>query len=205
MTDAMGHGVAAALSATLCVGSLRNTRNEGASLLEQVAAANLALVEHSAADGREDFVTGLVGRVDLRTGAMALVNAGHVSPYLARDAAVTAIELPVDVPLGLFADTRYRSTTHRLAPGDRLVLVTDGMLERNAAGLDLVRAIADTRMLHPREAVRALADRVLSVTGGVLADDATVLCLDWYGGHGRDRRTVHGADRAEPQPGPGPT
>jgi serine phosphatase RsbU (regulator of sigma subunit) len=205
MTDAMGHGVAAALSATLCVGSLRNTRNEGASLLEQVAAANLALVEHSAADGREDFVTGLVGRVDLRTGAMALVNAGHVSPYLARGAAVTAVELPVDVPLGLFADTPYRSTTHRLAPGDRLVLVTDGMLERNAAGLDLARAIADTRMLHPREAVRALADRVLSITDGILADDATVLCLDWRGGHGRDRRTVHGADRAEPHPRPGPT
>ena len=40
LTDAMGHGVAAALSATLCVGSLRNTRNVGASLLEQVAAAN---------------------------------------------------------------------------------------------------------------------------------------------------------------------
>jgi hypothetical protein len=79
------------------------------------------------------------------------------------------------------------------------------MLERNAAGLDLARAIADTRMLHPREAVRALADRVLSVTGGILADDATVLCLDWYGGHRRDRRTVHGADRAEPRPGTGPT
>ena len=200
----MGHGVAAALSATLCVGSLRNTRNEGASLLEQVAAANSALVEHSTGAGLEDFVTGLVGRVDLRTGSMELVNAGHVSPYLAHGSDVTAVELPADLPLGLFPDTPYRSTTLRLAPGDRLVLVTDGMLERNAAGLDLAQAIADTRMLHPREAVRDLADRVLSVTG-VLADDATVLCLDWQGGHGRDRRTVHGADRAESHPGPGPT
>ena len=111
MTDAMGHGVAAALSATLCVGSLRNTRNEGASLLEQVAAANLALAEHAAGAGLEDFVTGLVGRLDLRTGSMALVNAGHVSPYLARGADVTAVELPVDLPLGLFPDTPYRSTT----------------------------------------------------------------------------------------------
>jgi serine phosphatase RsbU (regulator of sigma subunit) len=136
---------------------------------------------------------------------MALVNAGHVSPYLARGAYVTAVELPVDLPLGLFPDTPYRSTTLRLAPGDRLVLVTDGMLERNAAGMDLAQSIADTRMLHPREAVRDLADRVLAVTGGVLADDATVLCLDWIGGHGRDRRTVHGADRAGPYPGPDPT
>ena len=196
LTDAMGHGVAAALSATLCVGSLRNTRNEGASLLEQVASANTALAEHATGSGIEDFVTGLVGRLDLRTGAMELVNAGHVSPYLGRGDAVTVIELPVDLPLGLFADTTYRGTELVLHPGDRLVLVTDGMLERNAAGLDLAQEIADTRTLHPREAVRALADRVLDVTGDVLTDDATVLCVDWHGGHGRERTTVHGANRA---------
>ena len=48
ITDAMGHGVAAALNASLCVGSLRNSRNEGATLLEQVNLANKALVEHAA-------------------------------------------------------------------------------------------------------------------------------------------------------------
>jgi serine phosphatase RsbU (regulator of sigma subunit) len=195
LTDAMGHGVAAALSATLCVGSLRNTRNEGASLLEQVASANLALAEHAAGSGLEDFVTGLVGRLDLRTGSVELVNAGHASPYLARGSDVTVVELPVDFPFGLFADTTYRSTDLVLQPGDRLLLVTDGMLERNAAGVDLAQAIAETRTLHPREAVRVLADLVLDVTGDDLADDATVLCVDWFGGHGRDRSTVHGADR----------
>jgi serine phosphatase RsbU (regulator of sigma subunit) len=168
-------------------------------LLEQVASANSALVEHASGSGLEDFVTGLVGRLDLRTGSTALVNAGHVAPYLARGSDVSVVELPVDLPLGLFADTTYRATELVLRPGDRLVLVTDGMLERNAAGLDLGVAIADTRMLHPREAVRALADLVLDVTGDVLADDATVLCVDWHGGHGRDRRTVHGANRAAPR------
>ena len=64
----MGHGVAAALTATLCVGSLRNARNEGASLLEQAAATNTALAAHAHDRGLEDFVTGLIGRVDLRTG-----------------------------------------------------------------------------------------------------------------------------------------
>jgi serine phosphatase RsbU (regulator of sigma subunit) len=43
ITDAMGHGVASALAATLCVGSLRNTRRQGASLLDQAAAANTAM------------------------------------------------------------------------------------------------------------------------------------------------------------------
>ena len=193
MTDAMGHGVAAALNATLCVGSLRNRRNEGATLLEQAVGTNRALAEHAAASGLEDFVTGLIARLDLRTGSMQLVNAGHVAPYLCRGSDVSVIELPVDLPLGLFADATYRDSHLALEPGDRIVLVTDGMLERNAADMDLVAAIGDTRSLHPREAVRALADRTLEATGHALVDDATVLCLDWYGGHGRERGSVHGA------------
>jgi serine phosphatase RsbU (regulator of sigma subunit) len=195
ITDAMGHGVEAALNATLCVGSLRNTRNEGASLLEQVAAANRALADHAAGSVLEDFVTGVIGRLDLRTGSMQLVNAGHVPPYLARGSEVIGIDLPVDLPLGLFAEADYRSSHVTLRPGDRFVLVTDGMLERHAAGLDIPEEIAASRHLHPREAVRAMADRVLEATGGTLSDDATVLCLDWHGGHGGSRSSVHGAEQ----------
>ena len=200
VTDAMGHGVAAALNASLCVGSLRNTRNGGSLLLDQVQAANRSLAEHAIRSGLEDFVTGLIGRLCLRTGSIELVNAGHVAPYLARGVEITAIELPVDLPLGLFPDAVYHSTEVRLEREDRLVMVTDGMLERRAAGLDLAREIRATRSLHPREAVRALADRVLEVAGGDLSDDATVLCLDWYGGHGQDRSSRYGADTARVSP-----
>ena len=195
LTDAMGHGVAAALAATLCVGGLRNARNEGASLLEQVASTNQALFEHATRNALEDFVTGLIGRVDLSTGSMDLVNAGHVAPYLARGPHVTAVTLPVDLPLGLFRDTPYRISNLALEPGDRIVFLTDGMLERTAVTVDLPEAIRDTRSLHPREAVRALADRVLDATANALSDDATVLCLDWHGGHGRDRDSNHGAEQ----------
>ena len=196
LTDAMGHGVAAALAATLCVGSLRNARNAGASLLDQVALSNEALGDHAAASGLEDFVTGLIGRVDLSSGSMDLINAGHVAPYLARGARKpTLVDLPVDLPLGLFRDSSYRSSRLDLEPGDRILFLTDGMLERGAVWVDLADAIAETRSLHPREAVRALADRVLEATGHALKDDATVLCLDWHGGHGRDRESVHGADQ----------
>ena len=195
LTDAMGHGVGAALTATLCVGSLRNSRNTGASLLEQVTSANQALVEHAAAIGLEDFVTGLIGRVDLRTGTVQLVNAGHVAPYLVRGSRAVPLELAVHPPLGLFGDSIYRTSRVELEPEDRLVLFTDGMVERNDAGFDLAAAIEQTRPLHPREAVRALADRLLQATGGALSDDATVLCLDWHGGHGRDRDSHYGAER----------
>ncbi len=180
MTDAMGHGVASALIATLCVGSLRNTRRSGAGLLEQLHAANTALVHHAVSTG-EGFATGLFGRVDLRSGVLSIVNAGHASPYLARDGVVTPVDLPVDLPLGMFHDATYRATEVPLEPGDRLVLVTDGMLERRAAGIDLPVQIVATRDLHPREATRSLADRVLEQTGPDLDDDATLLVLDWHG------------------------
>jgi serine phosphatase RsbU (regulator of sigma subunit) len=195
LTDAMGHGVAAALTATLCVGSLRNTRNAGASLLEQVTVTNQALVDHSVIGEVEDFVTGVIGRVDLRTGSAELVNAGHVSPYLARGPRPVPLDLPVQLPLGLFANTAYRTSRVDLQPGDRLMFLTDGMSERNAGGVDFPAVILETRALHPREAVRALADRLLQETGNRLEDDATVLCLDWHGGHGRDRNSHHGAEQ----------
>ncbi len=68
------------------------------------------------------------------------------------------------------------------------------MLERSAAALDLEAEIKQTMSLHPRETTRRLADNVLEVTGPDLADDATLLVLDWHGDHGRDRDTVAGAD-----------
>jgi serine phosphatase RsbU (regulator of sigma subunit) len=198
ITDAVGHGVESALTATLCVGSLRNTRRLGRTLLEQASSTNAALLEHSCGHDGEGFATALLGRLDLRTGHLDLVNAGHVAPYLARDGAVELVELPADLPLGLFPDSRYRSTTLPLRPGDRLVADTDGMLERAAASLDLGAHVQHTRHLHPREATRALADLVLEASGGVLADDAALLVLDWHGEHGSPRRTVAGAD-AGPQ------
>jgi serine phosphatase RsbU (regulator of sigma subunit) len=93
-------------------------------------------------------------------------------------------------------DTHYRESTLVLEKDDRIVLVTDGMLERTAVKVDLTEATKDTRSLHPREAVRALADRILDAADDALRDDATVLCLDWHGGHGGYRDGTHGADQA---------
>jgi serine phosphatase RsbU (regulator of sigma subunit) len=194
VTDAVGHGVDSALTATLCVGSLRNTRRHGASLLEQAATTNEALIANGCGPDGERFATALLGRLDLRTGELELVNAGHTAPYLARDGSVTLLDLPPDLPLGLFEDTAYRSTTVPLVAGDRLVIVTDGMLERAAASVDLEVHVRRTRDLHPREATRELADLVIAASGGTLADDAALLVLDWHGDHGLPRTTVAGAD-----------
>lgn len=194
LTDAMGHGVGAALTASVCLGSLRGTRRQGASLAEQANATNEALAEHAVKGAADDFVTGLVGRLDLRTGCLEIVNAGHVAPYLARGSGVSTLDLRVALPFGMFHDTSYSSTRLSLMSGDRVVFVTDGMLERNVATIDLPTAIKGTRDLHPREVVRALADNALEAAGHALTDDATVLCLDWHGKHEDSRGAVSGAD-----------
>jgi serine phosphatase RsbU (regulator of sigma subunit) len=192
ITDAMGHGVDSALIATLCVGSLRNSRRRGVDVADAAARANDDIAEH--VRGGEAFVTGLLSRLHLGTGVLTAVNAGHVLPLLARAGQVEQLPLPVDLPLGLWPDRGYRSTDVQLRPGDRLLLVTDGMLERNAAQLDLASHILTTREDHPREAVRYLADAVVAVGGPVLPDDATLLILDWHGGHQNPRNSHAGAD-----------
>ncbi|MFG2047392.1 PP2C family protein-serine/threonine phosphatase [Micromonospora sp. NPDC048935] len=199
VTDAMGHGVASALTATLGVGSLRNTRRRGESLIRQAEEANRAVAEH--ANVRGAYVTAVLGRVDLATGRCELLNAGHVPPMLVRDGRAAPLDLPANFPLGMFPDEGYRSGQVPLLPGDRLVIVTDGMRERNAADLDLPAALLRIAHLHPREAVRALSDAVLAAAGPVLADDATLLIIDWYGGQER-RSSTAGADTARASPFP---
>ncbi|MET8088670.1 PP2C family protein-serine/threonine phosphatase [Micromonospora sp. NPDC005220] len=192
VTDAMGHGVASALTATLGVGSLRNTRRRGAGLVEQADAANTAVAEHAGVRG--SYVTAVLGCLDLRTGVCTLLNAGHVPPLLVRGGEIEPLRLPGNFPLGMFTEADFLHEEITLQPGDRLVVVTDGMLERNAANLDLPAVLRSISDLHPREAVRALADAVLEVGGPTLADDATLLIIDWHGGHQRDRRSSAGAD-----------
>jgi serine phosphatase RsbU (regulator of sigma subunit) len=192
VTDAMGHGVESSLTATLGVGSLRNSRRRGQGLVEQADAANAAVTAY--AGTTSTFVTAILGRIDLPTGVCQLINAGHLPPLLVRAGEVQPVQLPRNFPLGMLPDSTYRAAEVTLLPGDRLVVITDGMRERQAATLDLAAELRLLTELHPREAVRALADAVLRVTGPVLADDATLMMIDWYGGHGQLRRSSAGAD-----------
>ncbi|MEV4640351.1 PP2C family protein-serine/threonine phosphatase [Actinoplanes sp. NPDC049548] len=194
VTDAMGHGVASALIATLGVASLRNSRRAGHSLTEQADKAGAAVAQHTPTRGA--FITAVLGRLDLTTGTCALINAGHVPPLLVRDGDPQPLDLPRNFPLGMFPEAPCRAGDVTLRPGDRLVVVTDGMRERSAARLDLLAQLRSLAALHPREAARALADAVLAVAGPVLADDATLLIIDWHGDHGRPRRAHAGADVA---------
>ncbi|MFD3678402.1 PP2C family protein-serine/threonine phosphatase [Streptomyces sp. NPDC058613] len=200
VTDAMGHDVDAALLATLVVSALRRARREGADLAEQARQADQAMRDH----GRSGFVSGQLLRISLLDGRTEFVNAGHPWPLRMRDGKVVEIVPKVDRPFGLNVRTSqantYRVQTLDLRPGDRLIMLTDGMLERGAESLDLPDLIIRTRALHPREAARILIKAIVDAGQGHLHDDATVMCLDWHGVHHSERDATNGADLTDASP-----
>ena len=192
MTDAMGHTMDAALLATVLVGALRNARRRGVELEEQARLANDGLADQ-VSDGQ--FVTGLLVRIDLATATAAIVNAGHPPPLRLREGRVEQIPLEADPPFGTGHGRDYRVQALPLEVGDRLMFVTDGMLERDAADVNIGAILTAGMDMHAREAVQHLTEVVLQASRGQLRDDATVLCLDWHGGPPRDRDATSGADR----------
>lgn len=205
VTDAMGHTVESALLATLVVGALRNARRSGASLIEQADRAHRALLDY-ARPTEVGFVTGQLLRVDLVAQRACLVNAGHPRPLRLRRGRAEEIELAAQEPFGALEGARWSEQELALQPGDRLLFVTDGMLERNARSLDLPALLQASAHQHPREAIQYLIHTVLDAVDGELADDATALCFDWHGGAQGERvanagaehrtRRVHDAGRA---------
>jgi serine/threonine protein phosphatase PrpC len=120
-----------------------------------------------------------------------------------RDGQVREIAPKIDMPFGFPAPHGYRVQSLDLRPGDRLVMLTDGMLERNGS-LDLPDLIVRTRDLHPREAARTLIAAVVDAHHGHLQDDATVMCLDWRGVGHAQRVAATGADLTDASAASGP-
>ncbi|MEU6940964.1 PP2C family protein-serine/threonine phosphatase [Streptomyces rubiginosohelvolus] len=191
VTDPMGHDLDAALAATVLVGALRRARRAGEPLAEQAREGDQALTSHG-----QGHATGQLLRINLHTGRTELVNAGHPWPLRMRAGLVETIPCQVDQPFGLavVSPRPYRVQTLDLRPGDRLLMLTDGMLERHGEKVDVAALLRQTRSLHPRETTLMLTSAVRDAAGGRLEDDATVVCLDWHGPQEDHRHVSSGAD-----------
>ena len=99
---------------------------------------------------------------------------------------LSEVRLAQHDPLGMFDGSHYASEEFLLEPGDRLVIVSDGIHaatsgEQVYADAGLRRLLKRTRQMEPIAMVRTLVNDLLAYGSGVLNDDAATVCLDWHG------------------------
>ena len=123
--DVSGKGLQAAMNASSLVGALRNElSHDPATVLAHLNQVMLGNPESVGANAVASFATCLCARV-YPSGKMVIANAGHLSPY--RDG--REMELAPDLPLGVIANIVYEEATFYLNPGDRLIFLSDGVVE----------------------------------------------------------------------------
>ena len=188
--DSVGHGLPAAVLASVAVSAYRHARRNMLDLPDIAVEIDAAI---AAQFGASQFATAVLARLDIDTGRLLWINAGHPEPLIVRGPSlVRPPHCPPSRPLGL-QDGRPICCETRLEPGDRLVLYTDGITEaRSPDGeffgeqrlADFISVAAAAGDPAP-ETVRRLMRHVLSHQADQLQDDASVVILEWRTGSER--------------------
>ena len=177
--DVRGKGLSAVRTATVVLGEFR------------AAAAGAGDVAHVAREidrrirpylpDEEDFVTGVL--VDIRhDGSFDVVSCGHPAPVLLRPSGgIASVEVDHEPPLGLGVDPAPAHGV--LAPGDRMLLFTDGLIEARSPGggfVDPSPFVAGVAAADVDSALDALLDSLAQAAGHALDDDLALLlaCYD---------------------------
>lgn len=178
-----GDGIEAALLTTVAVNAMRNARRSGANIVEQAELASDAIYSRYGGDAH---VATLLFEIDLADGTVEAVDAGSPRALIARDGDVRAVNLEQQLPLGMFGDSRYETQKLQLQPGDRLLVVSDGVHAAAPGGRPpygesgLISALRRTRLQPPAEAVGTVMRALRDYHAGTdQDDDAVIVCLDW--------------------------
>lgn len=182
--DAMGHGLDAALMATVAVAAYRHARRSGVDLPDLYASIDRAIAGQFDEDR---FVTAQMARLDVSTGRLQWVNAGHPRPLLLRGRRVVrTLHSPTTLPAGFGGATPHVSE-EALEPGDRVLFFTDGIIEERMT--DGGQFGEDRLIDHLERAeqgggsvqhtVRRLSHALMRQRGGATSDDATLFLLEW--------------------------
>jgi sigma-B regulation protein RsbU (phosphoserine phosphatase) len=170
--DVSGKGLQAAMNSSTLVGALRNElSHDPATVLNHLNRVLLGAVPVPGAvpefDAAPCFATCLCARI-YPDGTLTVANAGHLSPY--RDGR----EMPLlpGLPLGVIAESEYEQTTFQLKRGDRLVFLSDGVVEATNASGELFGFERTQQMSNESARYIATAAKHFGQT-----DDITVVSL----------------------------
>jgi serine phosphatase RsbU (regulator of sigma subunit) len=186
--DAVGHGIGASAMTTMAINGYRNARRCGLDLPDTYRSIDKWLnARHP-----DQFVTAVLAELDLATGTLRMISAGHPGGLLLRDGQrVKDLPAPTALPLGLsgLAGMSPEIVEEALEPGDHVLFFTDGVIEARSADGEffgrqrlvdfVVRTLAD-RMRAP-ETMRRLVRAILEHQYEHLQDDATAVLMGWAG------------------------
>jgi sigma-B regulation protein RsbU (phosphoserine phosphatase) len=183
LADVSGKGLGAALMTTMLQGSLSAT-SIGQRPPEMLAHINRFLCDHAQV---ERYATMFFGMLQ-SDGTLEFINAGHPSPLLLRGDKVEDPFPAACCPVGLIPEMQFPSTTVKLAPGDMLVLFSDGVSEamdpeQKEFGIARLKEAVTGRADAP---LADLQDAILEsvrqfARGARQADDVTLLLLRYTG------------------------
>lgn len=195
MVDVSGHGVAASLlsvtlnhllspaSGQLILGPHPDAPAEG--LIGPAEVAAMLARQFPYDEERNQYFTLVYGIYDRRKRLFHFVSAGHPPPILVSRSGEIRHDWSEGVPIGIVPDFPYQQNTIELAPGDRMYLYSDGLIDvfdprRELYGLERLKAgLAARREVSVTESVRAIVDDVeLWGAGKPFEDDLSILAFE---------------------------
>jgi serine phosphatase RsbU (regulator of sigma subunit)/anti-sigma regulatory factor (Ser/Thr protein kinase) len=176
--DVVGRGVLAASVMAEIRTALRAYLTEGHDLADTISLLNELLVS----TGRNRGATLSILELDLGSGELEVLSAGHVPPLLVTPSGdASLLEQPHGLPVGVSARQRYLTQRYSFPPGSALLLYTDGLVERRGESIDegLERLTAAARVAA-RGTDSSFADRVYRaiLDGSPLDDDVALLAVE---------------------------